>query len=379
MTIRGSQRHLFDIPDDVTYLNAAYLSPQLRAVYEAGVESLDQAAAPWTIAIEDFFEPVERLRGLFATVIGADAEGVALVPAVSYGIGVAASNLKVGPARTVVVLEEQFPANVYPWRSALEQSGGEIVVVARPADGAWTEPVLSAIDAQTAVVAVPNCHWTDGSFLDLVPVGEAARSVGAALVVDASQSLGAMPFDTSAIKPDFVVAVGYKWLLGPFGLGYLWAAPQHRDGIPLEQSWIGRSGAEDFSDLVNYVDEYAPGARRYDVGERSNFHLVPMATAALTQLLDWGIEEVGAAIGSITASIEARSSDRGLSTIPRGARAAHMIGLRASDGLPEGLAAALAGEGVYVSVRGDSIRIAPHLYNDASDVDLLFSVLDAVL
>ncbi len=377
--ISGSQRHLFDISDDVTYLNAAYLTPQLRSIYDAGVASLDQAAAPWTIKVDDFFTPVERLRGRFAELIGADAEGVAIIPAVSYGIGVAALNLKVGPGRTVVVLEEQFPANVYPWRSALQQSGGELVVVARPGQGSWTEPVVRAIDARTAVVAVPNCHWTDGSYVDLVEVGEAARAVGASLVVDASQSLGAMPFDTAAVKPDFVVAVGYKWLLGPYGLGYLWAAPPHRDGAPLEQGWIVRSGAEDFAGLVDYVDEYAPGARRFDVGERSSFHLIPMATAALTQILDWGVEEVASTLESLSALVETRARERGLAPIPRADRAPHLIGVRSPQGWPDGLAAALAAEKVFVSVRGNSIRVAPHLYNDEDDIERLFSVLDSSL
>ncbi len=376
MPITGTQRHLFDIPDGVTYLNAAYLTPQLRERRAAGMRALDQADAPWTISVETFFEPVEHLRSLFADLIGGDAEGVAIVPAVSYGIEVAAANLPVRTGRTVVVLAEQFPANVYPWRAAIDRDGGEIVTVRRPQHGAWTASVLDAIDDRTAVVAVPNCHWTDGSLLDLVEVGKVARDVGSALVVDATQSLGAMPFSVEVIQPDFVVAAGYKWLLGPFGLGYMWVAPERRDGAPIEENWIARSGADDFAGLVDYHDEYAPGARRFDVGERSSFQLVPMATAALEQILAWGVDEVAQRLGSITATMEQMAIDRGLSTIE--ARASHMIGMRGARGLPTGLAARLRAERVYVSVRGDSIRVAPHLYNDASDVDRLFSVLDAV-
>ncbi len=377
MPITGSQRDLFDIPDDVTYLNVAYLAPQLRERRAAGIRALNQADAPWTISVETFFEPVERLRSLFADLIGGDAEGVAIVPAVSYGVGVAAANLPVPSGRTVVVLAEQFPANVYPWRAAIDRDGGEIVTVRRPQQGAWTASVLDAIDDRAAVVAVPNCHWTDGSLLDLVEVGKAARDVGSALVVDASQSLGAMPFSVKTIQPDFVVAAGYKWLLGPFGLGYMWVAPERRDGAPIEENWITRFGADDFAGLVDYHDEYAPGARRFDVGERSSFQLVPMATAALEQILAWGIDEVAQRLGSITATIEQMATERGLSTIE--ARAAHMIGVRGAKSLPNGVAARLRAERVYVSVRGDSIRVAPHLYNGTSDVDRLFSVLDTVL
>ena len=379
MAITGSQRHLFDIPDDVTYLNASYLTPQLRSRREAGERALDQADAPWTITTDDFFSPVERLRERFAEVIGADAEGVAIIPSVSYGAGIATANLKVGLGRTVMVIEDQFPSNVYPWHSALDLGGGELVTVPRPLEGSWTEPLLETIDERTAVVTVPHCHWTDGSLVELEAVGSAARAVGAALVVDASHSLGAMPFDTHAIQPDFVYAVGYKWLLGPFGLGYLWMAPRHRKGTPLEEGWIVRKGADDFTGLVDYQDDYAPGARRFDVGERSSFQLVPMAIAALEQVLDCGIPDVAAALQGLTGSIEARASDRGLRAVARSDRAPHMIGMRSPNGWPLGLSSALAEARVFVSVRGDSIRVSPHLYSDESDVDRLFSVLDRVL
>jgi selenocysteine lyase/cysteine desulfurase len=378
MPITGSQRDRFDIPEGVTYLNNAYIAPQLRSRHLAGSRSLDQADAPWTIAIDDFFSPVEQLRALFAELIGADVDGVAIVPSVSYGAGTAAANLAIGPGRTVIVLDEQFPSNVYPWRAAVDRYGGEIVTVPRRASG-WTDAVLEAITDRTAVVTVPNCHWTDGSIVDLEVVAAAARDVGAALAVDASQSLGALPFDTQAIRPDFVYAVGYKWLLGPFGLGYLWVAPQHRGGTPLEEGWIVRAGSEDFSGLVDYRDEYAPGARRYDVGQRSSFLLVPMATAALTQLLEWGIPDIAAAIATITAAVEKEAEARELRPIPRAERAPHLIGVRAPSGLPDGLSTRLAEQGVFVSVRGDSIRVAPHLYSDESDVDRLFTTLDRVL
>jgi selenocysteine lyase/cysteine desulfurase len=379
MPIIGSQRQLFDIPDDVTYLNAAYFTPQLRTRRAAGIAALDVSDAPWTIGADEFFGPVERLRGLFAELVGGDADGVAIVPSVSYGLGIAAANIEVGTGRTVVVLHDQFPSAIYPWRSALHRGGGEIRTVDLPDDAPWTKAVLDAIDDTTAVVSVPNCHWTDGCIGDLVTIGEAAREVGAALVVDASQSWGAVPFDVASIQPDFVVGAGYKWLLGPYSLNYLWVAPEHRNGIPLEETWVSRAGSDDFSRLVDYRDEYAPGARRFDFGERASFQLLPMAIASLEQVLAWGVNDIAEAIDPLTAAIEDQATSRGLRTVSRHARGPHLIGLRAEGGLPAGLAGSLAKEGVYVAVRGDSIRVSPYVYNDLSDVDRLFSVLDGVL
>jgi len=380
MPIPDEARDLFSIPKDVTYLNAAFFTPQLKSRRAAGVEALNSADAPWTIGSETFFVPVDRLRGLFARLIGGDADGVAIIPSVSYGVGIAAANLDVGPGKTVVVLKDQFPSAIYPWRSALAENGGEIRTVTLPDQSEpWTDAVLAAIDDTTAAVSVPNCLWTDGSFLDLAAIGAAARGVGAALVVDASQSLGAIPFDVGVVQPDFVFAAGYKWLLGPYALNYLWMSPQHRDGVPLEETWVSRSEANDFTKLVNYRDEYAPGARRFDFGERAAFQLMPLAIVAIEQVLEWGVDDVAAATERLTAAIEKQATIRGLLAAPRHARGPHLIGLRSPDGLPKGLAGKLAQQKVFVSVRGDSIRVSPYLYNDQSDVDRLFAALDEAL
>jgi selenocysteine lyase/cysteine desulfurase len=277
------------------------------------------------------------------------------------------------------MVAEQFPSNVYPWREAIRHSGGTLVTVPAPRDGDWTQPVLDAIDDRTAVVTVPQVHWTDGRRLDLVSIGSAVREVGAALVVDATQSIGACPFDVEAIRPDFVVAAGYKWLMGPYSLGYLWAAPEQRSGTPLEFNWIAREDSEDFTGLVDYRDGYQTGARRFDVGERSNFTLVPMAIAAVEQLLAWTPEVLAASIEPHSRRIEEGTRAMGLDPVPADHRERHLLGVRFLDGVSSGLADALAAAQVFVSIRGDSMRVSPHVYNTTEDVDRLLDVLRATI
>jgi selenocysteine lyase/cysteine desulfurase len=378
VTILGSQRHLFDIPDGVTYLNAAYMSAQLDAVTEAGLDAVRWGRHPWEKTVPDFFEPAEKARRLFAAIVGADAEGVAVIPSVSYGVGVAAANLSVGSGRTVVVVEEQFPSNVYPWRAAVDRDGGEVLSVPRRPGRSWTEGLLESIDERTAVVAVPNVHWTDGSMVDLLTVAAAAREVGAAVVVDATQSLGAMPFDAASIRPDFVVSAAYKWLLGPYSIGFMWCAPHLRRGVPLEYGWLARERSEDFAGLVLYRDGYQRGARRYDMGERANFILLPMAIAAMEQIVAWGVPNIAETIAVLTERIGDLAGERSLTAIPASQRAPHLTGVRLPGGEPAGLTRRLAEDRVFVSVRGDSIRIGPHLYNSTDDVDRLFASIDAV-
>jgi selenocysteine lyase/cysteine desulfurase len=370
-----TQRHLFELPDDVTYLNCAYMSPQLRSVSEAGEAALRWKAQPWRIRAEDFFTGSEALRGLFAGLVGADAEGVALVPSVSYGLGVAAVNVPVREGQRLVVLAEEFPSNVYPWRELAQRTGARVVTVARPAEGDWTGAVLAEVDERTALVAVPHCHWTDGGLVNLERVGARAREVGAALVVDGTQSVGALPLRVGEVRPDFLVAAGYKWLMGPYSLGYLYVAPAYREGRPLEHNWLLRGGSEDFARLVDYRDDFQPGARRYDVGERSNFLLVPMASAALRQLHAWGVEALQETVRGLTERLVRGARALGLEAPPDAHRAGHLVGLKRRGGYAPEVAAKLAAQRIFVSVRGESLRVSPHLYNSEAEVDRLLEAL----
>jgi selenocysteine lyase/cysteine desulfurase len=374
----GSQRDLFEIPEDIVYLNCAYMSPQLRSAREIGERAVSRKSRPWEITPDDFFEDAEKVRALFARLVGGEADGVAIVPSVSYGIAVAAANVQVREGQKITILEDQFPSNVYPWRELAARSGADLVTVDRPEDYDWTRALLEEIDTDTAVVAVPNCHWTDGSLVDLARVGERVRETGAALVVDGIQSVGAHPFDVSEVQPDFLVASSYKWQLGPYSVGFMHVGEEYREGKPIEHNWINRRGSEAFSQLVDYQDAFQPGARRYDVGERSNFALLPMAAEALRQILDWGVENVSETIGTLTDLIEEKAAERGIETIPKQRRARHMIGLMLGPDAPDDLATRLTADDVFVSVRGESVRVSPHLYNTEEDVDRLFDVLERV-
>jgi selenocysteine lyase/cysteine desulfurase len=370
-----NQRAAFNVPAAVAYFNTANLAPQLHSVRVAGVDALDRRGRPWEIAAEDWFVDVEHLRTLFARIVGADAEGVALVPATSYGFAVAAQNLPLGAGQRILVLAEEYPSGIYTWRAAARRAGAEVLTVSREPGQTWTQAILAAVDERVAIVSVPNVHWTDGALVELAPVASAARAIGARLVIDASQSAGAMALDIMELQPDFLVSVGYKWLLGPFGVGYLYVADQHRNGEPLEQNWILRAGSEDFARLVDYRDEYQPGARRFDVGQRTKFELVPMAIAALRQILDWQVDRIAATLAARTDEIARRAAELGLEPVPSEQRGPHMLGLRLSEGLRPCIVPALAEASCYAALRGESLRVAPHLHVTDADTERLIAAL----
>ncbi len=373
-----ASRRLFDIPEDVTYLNCAYMSPLLRSVREAGVQAVSRKSRPWEITPADFFESVETPRALFAALIGASPDTVAVIPAASYGMAIAAHNVPLHAGQRVLLLDEEFPSTTYAWRERARATGAEAVLLPRPADDDWTRVVLEAIDDRTAVAALPHCHWTDGGLLDLVRIRAGLDAVGAALALDVTQSLGALPLDLAAVDPDFMVAACYKWLLGPYSTGFLYVSPRWHDGVPLEFSWMAREGSEDFSRLVCYRDGFRSGARRFDVGEPSNFALMPMVSEALRQIQMWTIPAIQAELAGYCAAIVRAVEPMGFTAVSADRRAGHYLGLRHPRGIPPGLSRRLAESRIYVSVRGPSLRVTPHLYNNATDRDRLVAALGAL-
>ena len=165
--------------------------------------ALADRSAPWRTASVDWFSEVEQRRALFARVIGGDADGVALIPATSYGLAIAARNATAGPGHRVLLIADEYPSTVYTWRAFAAQSGAEVITVARDEQQSWTDAVLAALDERVRVISVPNVRWTDGGLIDLKLVGARARELGALFVVDVTQSLGAMPFELSTVLPDF--------------------------------------------------------------------------------------------------------------------------------------------------------------------------------
>ena len=367
------QRSLFDIPRDVAYFDCAKMGPLLSAAAEAGRQGLDRKLHPWDIGSEHFFDESEHVRGLYARLIGATADDIAIIPSVSYGMASVLGNVPVAAGQTIVTLAEDFPSTIFACRALARRCEARHVSVERPAEGDWSAAILEAIDGATALVVAPHVHWACGTQIDLEAIGRRCRSVGASLVLDTTQSTGALPLDLAAVDPDYRMAAGYKWLLGPYSLGFLYVAPRHQQGRPLEEAWITRAGAHDFQSLARYEEALEPNARRFDMGERSNFALLPVAGAAISQLLEWGVENIAETLGATTAVIADRLEPAGICA-PEG-RAPHFLSVRFPEGLPEGIEARLAGAGVHVSLRGERMRITPHLYNDDEDVARLLEHL----
>ena len=379
------QRDAFSLPDDVHYLNCAYFGPLPKATEEAGIAGVRQKRAPMLVHSEDFFTQSDQARQSFARLVGArDPTRIAILPSASYGVAIAARNISISRGQHIVLLREQFPGNVYAWQRKADESGAQICTVAPPdtarRGAAWNERLLEAIDGDTAVVSLPHVHWTDGTVFDLVAVGARAREVGAALVIDGTQSVGAMPIDIEEVRPDALIVAGYKWLLGPYSICPAYFGPRFDDGVPLEETWIAREGSGDFQHLVDYESTYQPGAIRYDVGERSNFILIPMLLASLDLILEWTPEAIQSYARVLSEPLIRAAVDLGFSIEEDDWRAEHLFGLRMPGGIDLArLKAQLEARKIFVSLRGSALRVSPHVYNSEDDVGALIEALRAAV
>lgn len=377
MSVLPSQRHLFDVPPHIAYFNAAYYGPQLNEARDRLLEGARAKSHPWERLPPSFFDDAETLRGLASRIFGGDVNGYAVIPAASYGLSTAARALEpqLRPGDSILVIAEEFPSNVLPWRRAAQETGARVVTVPTPANGDWTSAIVEAARRSVKVVAVSPCHWTNGARIDLETVGTACRANGCVLVVDATQALGAMPLAMDRVQPDFLVAAAYKWLLGPYGVGLMYVSERFRDARPLEESWLARDNAHDFTSLANYSDRYMEGARRFDVGEKGSLTTLPGAIASLEQIEAWGVENIAMSLSAINARIGRHLDGLGFTLPPESERCPHMFGARLPATYSGSLVAELKKRDIYISQRGNSLRFAPHLHIDDHDVERLLSAL----
>lgn len=376
----ASQRHMFSIPDDVTYLDAAYMTPIPSHGVEAGARGVAVKAAPWDMSINSYYDELERTRELAASFVGADAGDIAVIPATSYGIAVAASNVDVPAGSVIVMMENEHTSHRYAWYELATRKGARVVTVRRAPHEDWAVQLVSAIeqsDAPVAVVAGTLVHWFEGTKVDIDLVAKAARKAGAALVLDGTQWVGAVPFDVAQVQPDFLSFATYKFLLGPYRLAFLYASKDWQQrGKPIEfHSW-NRKGGERPDFYLETMPDYLPGARRFDMGERSDFAVLPIAIASMELMQSWTATAVHERLLYLNRVIWEHADGIGLSGPSPQQRAGHLSVVDLGDRYRPDIASRLKEHKAFVTVRGTKMRVTPHVYNEERDILRLFDLIN---
>ncbi len=376
------RRHLFSIPEDVIYLDAAYMTPIPQTAIAAGVRGVNVKAAPWDMTINSYYDEVEKARELAASFIGASAEDIAIVPATSYGIAVAAANVDVPSGSVILMMENEHTSHRYAWYELARQKGARVVTVPRRAGEPWAPAIVAAIresNAPVSVVAGTIVHWFEGMSVDIEAVAEATHEAGASLVMDGTQWVGAVPFDVSRVRPDFLSFATYKFLLGPYRLAFLYASKDWQEkGRPIEfHSW-NRSGGERPDFYLETMPDYLPGARRFDMGERSDFAVLPIAINSLELICSWGTAVVHERLIQLNRLVWEQAEMLGFTGPKPDQRAGHISVLDLGDRYRDDLAQRLREHKAFVTVRGTKMRITPHVYNDEQDIGRFFALVDAL-
>lgn len=379
------QKHLFSIPEDIHYLNCGYMSPLLKSVEEAGVTGMQRKRNPSAVTSDDFFNEAIILRQRFAQLVNCKADQVAVIPSTSYGLQNALNNIPLTNGKFAITVTDEFPSDYYAIQRWCSVNNKELKII----DGGnefsdrgrkWNEKILNTITGETAVVIISSIHWMDGTLFDLKAIGKRCKEVNAVFIVDGTQSTGALTMDVTGCNIDVLVCAAYKWLLGPYSIGAAYYSQQFNNGVPVEESWLNRANADNFSKLTNYNYEYKPGAGRYNVGEYSNFILTPMFIKSIEQILSWDVNAIQDYCGQLVSPLLDFLKKKDVLMEEDNYRANHLFGFKLSGNTDTTvLLNELQKRKIFVSVRGDAIRVTPHLYNNKNDIEVFMDALEKIL
>jgi len=375
------QRNLFNIPDEIVYLNTAYISPLSLKVEKAINKGCKLETEPWKIDPEfHFFHQIKETKIIFSNLFNISYKNVSLIPSASYGISTAANNIKLTKTKNkILILKDQFPSNVYPWMELSKKQEGVLEIIDDLNETTLTEEIINKISEEVAVVAIPNIRWTDGYIIDLKKVSDACKKFDVNLILDLTQSAGAMQIDLKEINPEFAIIANYKWMLGPYSTGFLYISDKFIDGVPLEETWIGRKNSQDFSKLTDYQSLYNSDSIRFDMGQRANFSLLPGVKAALEQLHDWSIRKIENTLYQNNLIICKGLSELGFEILSEKNRAPHFISARLPGYDGNLLINILKKNKIFISERSGFLRITPHLWNNEEDFFKLINCLKSII
>lgn len=376
-----SQKHLFNLDPSVHYLNNAYRAPQLNSAEQAGIASIISQRNPFQFKPTDFFDGVEIIRSSFGKLVNCEPASVALMPSTSYGFSSVLNNIKAKPTSKAIVVKDEFPSGYFSIARWAKENQARVEIIYPDATAlskgeSWNENLLNAIDANTSVVLISSIHWMSGIKFDLKAIGAKCKAVGAAFVVDGTQSVGAMPIDVQDCQIDALICATYKWLLGPYSLTIAYIGEKFHHGIPLEESWMNRQNARDFGKLSEYEENYSAGAARFTVGEASNFVLVPMLQASLDQILAWTPEAIQTYSKALNRPLLDFIERIGGHVEPELFLAQHLLAPQLPKGInSDRLKKELEENQIFVSARGEYLRISINVFNEQKDIDALMHVI----
>ncbi len=362
--------------DGSIYLNAASVGPMPATAVTVADQWARLRRTPQLLPLPVLQEAVGTARTQFAQLIGADADEIALMPNTTYGLNLAARALPLRPG-TILTFDGEFPSCVYPFQ-ALASRGISLELVPR-VNGLPDENTLVKKIGRGDVVAVVISwvQFSTGYVADLQRIGNACRAHGAFFIVDGIQGCGVLPINVHELPIDMFASGAQKWLLGPWGTGFVYIRRELIQQLePHDVGWACMRASTDYGRLTDYEFDFLPDARRFEVVTLA-YQEFAVANAATTLLLEIGVHQVAAHCAVLVARIvqwvETRRDVRLVSAVDA-TRRAGIVAFAPSDLV--GMSDRLQRANVIHGTREGAIRLSPHCYNTASEIDEVLRVLE---
>jgi selenocysteine lyase/cysteine desulfurase len=354
-----------------TYLNSAAIAPMPTSTVRAVAAQLVDVSHGGSRKLSEWLETKERVRGLIAAMLGVRAHDIAFTRNTSDGLCAVAAGMSWERGDNIVTFAHEFPANYYPWRKLSDDHGVELRRCAERDGAVDEEELLSMIDHRTRLVAISSTQYSTGYRVDLERIGRAARAVDALLVADIIQTFGASPLELPAQYVDAAAGASYKWLCAPEGCGIFYLGERARERIkPMSRGWTSVQDAWNFADQKQ---ELFADTRAWETGMGGSAMFFGLEQS-LKLIYETGVEKIAAHLAELTDFLcEIVPGMRYKIFSPRGKKAkSQIVSLLPLNGTNSQAAAAkLAKENIVVSSRGPLLRIAPHFFNDLSDIERL--------
>lgn len=393
-----ADQYPLDADGQAVYFDNAARSIQPKDVEFAGISSIQLKSKPWMGLKGSSNEDVQEMRNLFSCLLNSDDENdVALCPSTAFAMSMAAANVvRTGKLREnsqILILEKEMASAVFPWQEACIKVGASLKVVPTPdwsagPSASWATNIIANIDDRVAVLALPNVHWCDGTLVDLEAISiyihqhfsDVDRPL---LIIDGTQSIGALPFDVQKIRPDFLACSVHKWLLSPYGTSLVYVAKDHQQHwLPLDQHERAREGSDQapwdeeiFMTGRGYPDQFFPGARRLDAGGRANPIFVPMIRKALQLVHQLTVPTIAERLRAYCNMLEHKLGQyeeaSSVFTSADSSQRGHFFGLRFHQlSLLQAVHTTLKEHHMHCCIRGFRLRISPYLPNTISDANV---------
>ena len=269
------------------------MAPILKESEKLAIDAIHRQRTPHFFKPQDFFDITQKIRKEFGKLILSESENIAIMPSTSYGFANALNNVN-NSGKTALTIGNEFPSGYFAIKKWTKKNNKKLIVIEQQnlSPQQWNSNIIEKINQDTGVVLISSVHWMNGIKLNLKEIGEKCKKVGAYFIVDGTQSVGAIPINVKELNIDALICAGYKWLFGPYSMALGYFSEKFNDGIPIEESWMNRSNAQNFSELTEYETKYMPHASRYNVGQTTNFILSPIMLNGLEQLNKWGIDNI---------------------------------------------------------------------------------------